>query len=260
MGRPLCAGSPAPSGKGRTGLVGLNGSGKSTLLRLISGEVTPSTGTVSTPTDVAYLPQTLPLRGGARVADLLGVGRQVNAVRAIAAGDTAVHHFDAVGEDWDVETRAAMVLADAGLPADALDRSIAELSGGEAVLAAGAALRLRPAPVTLLDEPTNNLDRDARARLAEQIAGWHGALVVVSHDTALLELMDQTAELQAHRLCMVAGPYSAYRAHVEAEQAAAQQAERAAEQVLRREQRQRVQAETMLARRARYARTDHENK
>lgn len=59
---------------------------------------------------------------------------------------------------------------------------------------------------------------------------------------------------------MVAGPYSAYRAHLEAEQAVARQDERSAEQALRREQRQRVQAETVLARRARYARTDYENK
>jgi ATPase subunit of ABC transporter with duplicated ATPase domains len=259
-GTSVLSGITGAFGAGRTGLVGLNGSGKSTLLRLIAGELVPTTGTVSTSAEVAYLPQTLPLRVGARVVDLLGVGRQVDAVRAIESGDTAVCHFDAVGEDWDVEARATMVLADAGLPADALDRRVGELSGGEAVLVAVAGLRLRAAPITLLDEPTNNLDRDARARLAEQVAGWRGALLVVSHDTALLELMDGTAELYEGCLSVVAGPYSAYCAHLEAEQAAAEQAERAAEQVLRREQRQRIEAETVLARRTRYAATDHENK
>nr|WP_276611864.1 ATP-binding cassette domain-containing protein [Kineococcus vitellinus] len=241
-------------------MVGLNGSGKSTLLRLAAGELTPSAGTVIVSGDVAHLPQTLPLHVGARVVDLLGVGAQVDAVRAIESGDTAERHFDAVGQEWDVEARAVAALAELGLPADALERSVGQISGGEALLVAVAGLRLRAAPITLLDEPTNNLDRDARTRLAEQVRTWRGALVVVSHDTTLLELMDETAELHRARLSTVEGPYSAYRAHVEAEQSAAQQDERTAQQALRRERRQRVVAETVLARRARYARTDHENK
>lgn len=259
-GTPALAGLTSSFGSGRTGLVGLNGSGKSTLLRLVTRELVPTTGTITTSGDVGYLPQNLTLQVGARVADLLGVGRQLDAVRAIESGDTDLRHFDAVGDDWDVEARTAEVLADAGVPPDALHRTVGELSGGESVLVAVAGLRLRAASITLLDEPTNNLDRDARARLAEQVTRWRGALVVVSHDAGLLELMEETAELHDNQLTVVAGPYSTYRTHVEAEQAAAQQAERAAEQVLRREQRQRVEAETVLARRLRYASTDHENK
>lgn len=60
-------------GAGRTGLVGLNGSGKSTLLRLVAGELTLSTGSITTSAQVAHLPQTLNLQAGAGVADLLGV-------------------------------------------------------------------------------------------------------------------------------------------------------------------------------------------
>jgi ATPase subunit of ABC transporter with duplicated ATPase domains len=259
-GTPALSGVTGTLGAGRTGLVGANGSGKSTLLRLVAGRLAPTTGSISTSGPVAHLPQTLTLQVGDRVADLLGVGRQLDALRAIESGDADARHFDAVGEDWDVEARAAAVLAGAGLPAGALDRRVGELSGGEAVLVAVAGLRLRGAPITLLDEPTNNLDRGARARLTDLVAGWRGALVVVSHDTALLEHMDETAELHDGQLSVVCGPYSTYRDHVAAEQAAAQQAERAAEQLLRRQQRQRVEAETVLARRARYARTDHENK
>jgi ATPase subunit of ABC transporter with duplicated ATPase domains len=92
------------------------------------------------------------------------------------------------------------------------------------------------------------------------VASWRGTLVVVSHDTALLELMDNTAELHEGCLHVVAGPYSVYRETVRAGQAAAQRAERAARQALSRERRQRIAAETVLGRRLRYARTDHENK
>ncbi len=241
-------------GAGRTGLVGANGAGKSTLLRLIAGELRPTSGTVTTVGEVAALPQTLTLRTGAGVAELLGVAPQLAAVRAIESGDVDARHFDALGDAWDVEARAAAVLAELGLPADALDRRVAEVSGGEAMLVAIAGLRLRRAPITLLDEPTNNLDRAARARVAELVRSWSGALVVVSHDVALLELMDDTAELYRSALTTFGGPYSVWRAALEREQAAAAQAVRAAEQVLRTEKRQRIASQAKLQHRERTAR------
>src|SRR3954452_23955571 len=123
-------------GAARTGLVGLNGSGKSTLLRLIAGELRPSTGRIATSETVAHIPQTLTLGVDGTVADLLGVGGQVLALRAIEAGDASAHHFDVLGDRWDVETRAAEALRDAGCPSVALDRRVGQLSGGEALLIA----------------------------------------------------------------------------------------------------------------------------
>jgi ATPase subunit of ABC transporter with duplicated ATPase domains len=259
-GTVALAGITAAFGAGRTGLTGLNGSGKSTLLRLIAGELIPTTGRISTYAPVSYLPQTLPLAVDATVGELLGVDAKVTALRAIEAGHATARHFDVLGEDWGVETRAAEALAAVGLDGVALDRRVGQLSGGEAVLAAIAGLRLRAAPIVLFDEPTNNLDRDGRARLAEMARTWQGALVVVSHDTALLELMDDTAELHDAQLTLFGGPYSPWLQHLEEEQAAAARAVRAAEQAVRTERRQRVEAETKLARRSRYARTDYLNK
>src|SRR5690606_38544547 len=89
---------------------------------------------------------------------------------------------------------------------------------------------------------------------------WRGALVVVSHDVTLLDLMDETAELYDNELTVFGGPYSAWRSWLETEQAAAAQAERDAAKALRKEKRQRIEAETKLARRQRYARTEYENK
>jgi len=235
---------------GRTGLVGRNGSGKSTLLRLIAGSLTPTGGHVTAASDIALLPQQLTLGTDRPVAELLGVADVLTAVRAIESGDVDPRHFDTIGDDWDIEARTTAALAEAGLPDDALGRTVGELSGGEAVLAAVAGVRLRNAPITLLDEPTNNLDRDARARLYELVRAWRGTLVVVSHDTALLELMDDTAELYDNTLSVFGGPYSQWRAWLETEQDAARQAERAATQSLAREKRQRIEAETKLAHRA----------
>ncbi|MGV0747286.1 ABC-F family ATP-binding cassette domain-containing protein [Mycolicibacter heraklionensis] len=247
-------------GIGRTGLVGANGAGKSTLLRLIARQLRPTTGHITTAGQVAYLPQLLTLDTDASIAELLGVADRLAALRAIEGGDAAEAHFEVVGDDWDIEARADAALRDIGFSSGDLDRRVAELSGGEVMLVALTGLRLAAAPITLLDEPTNNLDRAARTGLARLVDTWPGALIVASHDTALLEQMDCTAELYDGRLTTFGGPYSGWRAHLEAEQAAARTAARTAEQVVKVEKRQRVEAETKLARRNRGAQVAQQNK
>lgn len=250
----------------RTGLVGRNGSGKSTLLKLAAGLLAPSSGRILTddgeveaasrparlPVNdrIALLPQTLTLDTGMRVSELLGVDRALDAVRAIAGGDVSPQRFDEVGDDWDVEARAEAALAEAGLAPGMLDRTVGALSGGEAMLAALTGIRLAEAPVTLLDEPTNNLDREARHRVHEMVRSWRGALVVVSHDLELLELMDETAELHEHVFTTFGGPYSAWREALEAEQENAAQAVADAKKVIAKEKRQRIELETKIARRS----------
>lgn len=246
-------------GRGRTGLVGLNGAGKSTLLRVVAGLLKPASGTVTVSGTPGYLPQHLTLDVSATVADLLGVRPALDALRAIEAGSTDPGDFDAVGDDWDIEERAAALLGATGLPTG-LDRPVGTLSGGEAVLAAITGVRLRGPGVALLDEPTNNLDGDSRERLYELVRGWRGALVVVSHDLTLLDLMDDTTELRAGSLTTFGGPYSAYREWLGAQQEAAQQALRTAEQTLKREKRQRIEMEERIAHSERQARKDRANR
>ncbi|MDR7233873.1 ATP-binding cassette domain-containing protein [Agrococcus sp. BE272] len=248
-GTPVLDGVSGALGHGRTGLVGMNGAGKSTLLRLIAGSLAPAAGDIVVHGTVAALPQQLAL-GAGTVADALGIAGVLDAIAAIESGDVAPHRFDEVGDRWGVEAEALAELAALGLAGDAdlLRRPIATLSGGEAVLVGLAAIRLQRADIALLDEPTNNLDADARARLHDAVGAWRGSLVVVSHDVALLERVDRIAELHApgpgagSSLRTFDGPHSAYRAALEAEQAAAAQDVRDAEQLLRRERRERIDA------------------
>ena len=250
-GTPALTGINGAFSEGRTGLVGRNGSGKSTLLKLISGDLTPTSGRIEVHGEVAYLPQTLTLSHGTTVAELLGIHAVLDAIAQIEAGNVEQELFDIIGDDWDIEARADEELHHIGFSAADLNRSVAELSGGEAMLIAITGLRVRRAPITLLDEPTNNLDRETRRTLAGFIDRWQGTLIVVSHDLELLEHMDHTAELFAGTLTTFGGPYSEWRAYQEQEQEAAVQAARTAQQALKVEKRQRVEAETKLARRER---------
>ena len=241
---------------GRTGLIGSNGSGKSTLLRLIAGRLRPTSGTVGSTGDVGLLPQNLVLDKQRTVSDLLGIDGVRDAIRRIETGTFGEHELTGllseVGDDWDVEDRAVAALHRLGLSmANPLSRSVGTLSGGEVVLAGLARLLLRPSPVTLLDEPTNNLDRRARGLLYDAIADWPGVLLVVSHDRELLELMDRITELRNGEIRMYGGNFTAYTDQIAAEQAAAERAVRTAEGVVRTEKRQLAETRVKLDRRVR---------
>jgi ATPase subunit of ABC transporter with duplicated ATPase domains len=239
-------------GPGTTGLVGANGSGKSTLLKLITGELTPTDGTVRIAGEVGHLPQNVTLDTALRVDEALGIAATRAALKAIEAGDVDEEHFDTIGDDWDVEERARATLGELGLGHIGLDRTIGEVSGGESVLLRLAALLLRRPDVLLLDEPTNNLDLYARQRLYAAVEAWSGVMVVVSHDRELLDLVDQIADLRSGEVTWYGGNFSAYEEALAGEQEAAERMVRAAESDLRKQKRELVDAQVKLAKRKRY--------
>jgi ATPase subunit of ABC transporter with duplicated ATPase domains len=239
-------------GPGRTGLIGRNGSGKSTLLRLIAGDLRPARGSVSVSGELGYVPQNVTLAPGARVEDVLGIKTIRTALNAIEAGDASPENFALIGGDWDVEERGRATLSRLGLGHVPLERPITELSGGESVLLSLAAQILRRPGVLLLDEPTNNLDLEARRRLYDAVGAWKGALVMVSHDRELLDLVDQVGELRAGEVRWYGGNLTGYEQAVAVEQEAAEREVRAAGSDVRRQQRELVETRTKIDRRARY--------
>jgi ATPase subunit of ABC transporter with duplicated ATPase domains len=253
-GQPVLSGVSAAFGPGRTGLIGVNGSGKSTLLRLIAGELRPASGAVRVGGEVGYLPQTITLGTHRTVAGLLGISAVRAAIDAIERGDVTQAAFDAVGDDWDVSERARAWLDRLGLAHLGLDQEVSQLSGGETILVALAALFLRRPEVILLDEPTNNLDLDARRRLYDAVDAWTGVMVIVSHDRELLERVDRIVDLSDGEARVYGGNLEAYEEIVAAEQAAAERGVVAASAEVRRERRDLIEAQVKQARRDRQGR------
>ncbi|WP_269938377.1 ABC-F family ATP-binding cassette domain-containing protein [Arthrobacter sp. HY1533] len=268
-GTPVFTGLTAVFAAGRTGLVGPNGTGKTALLRLIAGELVPEAGTVATSSNVNYLPQKLTLNTEQTVTGLLGLEAKRRALADVLGGreENMAENLETIGEDWDLEERAVALLSGYGLPAagpEFLDRTVGTLSGGESMITALAGLELAARPITLLDEPTNNLDRTARERLYQAVDRWRGTLIVATHDRALLERVDAIAELRPVRsrawdgerveLIRHGGNWDVFQAQIAAERETAERAVRDAGARLATEKRQRIEAETKIARRARQGR------
>ena len=237
-------------GAQRTGLVAPNGAGKSTLMRLLAGQLAPASGRVEIPGTLAYLPQHLTLSGTLRLAEVLEVADRLDALAAIAGGQTDPALFDAVGDDWDLEERTRATLGRLGLEHITLDRRLESLSGGEVMAVGLAAQWLKRPDVLLLDEPSNHLDHDARQRLYRLVDDWDGCLVVASHDRALLDRMDQIAELDRNALRVYGGGFGFYEEATRIEAEAAEQEVRGLRHAVKREQRERQQTRERTERRA----------
>ena len=259
-GRPVLQDFDLVVGAGRTGLVGVNGSGKSTLLRLLAGELRPDTGTVKATGVLGHLPQDVALDASLPVDRALGVAEVRAALHAVERGEATEENLARVGDDWDVEERCRAVLDRLGLTAVGLDRRVGELSGGESVLLGLAGQLLRRPDLLLLDEPTNSLDREARQHLYDVVAGWKGALLVVSHDRELLELVDRIADLRDGAVRWYGGNFSSYTAALELEQEAAERAVSSAEGEVRRRQRELTATEVTLGHRKRYGQKMNDTK
>jgi ATPase subunit of ABC transporter with duplicated ATPase domains len=208
-------------GRERVGLVGRNGVGKTSLLRVILGEIAPARGTVQVGGRVAALRQTLAPPEGSTLADLIGVAGPLAVLDRIEAGTPRGEDLDQA--DWLLPQRARAALARVGLGRLALDRPGRSLSGGQITRAALAGVLLAEPDLILLDEPTNNLDREARGAVAELLDGWEGAALVVSHDRELLAHMDAILELSSLGARVYGGGWDLYEERRAAEALAAAQ-------------------------------------
>ena len=158
----------------RVALKGPNGCGKSTLLKTILGEIAPRSGTCKVSVSCAYLDQHL---------------SQLDLSQSVM---THLNLSHTPLEEGVLRTR----LAQLQLGADKVTLPLAELSGGERLKAALACVlwRAEATQLLLLDEPTNHLDLASVQAIEAALAGFPGALLVVSHDEAFLRGLTLTHE------------------------------------------------------------------
>lgn len=255
-GRKLLHDLTLSFGRERTGLIGPNGSGKTTLVRLLSGELEPSAGTVFRTGAVAVLPQDYRPPPEAPLATVLRIQERLSALRRLEAGQGTAEDVELIGDDWDLPQRALAVLARFGLAHLPLERPVGAISGGEATRVALAGLALGRPDFLLLDEPTNHLDIASREALYEFVSGWTGGLLCVSHDRSLLRRMDRIVELSGTGVRVYGGNYDDYRAHRDAEDAAAARELESARAALRGAERKAREVRERQARREAQGRRD----
>lgn len=168
-----------------TGLVGPNGIGKTCLAKLIAGIYSPSGGAVKTNSPVTYLPQ-----------------REVPPPESV---------HDYLGPDYTWPALGERLISEINR-----DSLCTTLSGGQW-------MRVRLAKTLndqflVLDEPTNDLDRDGREMLMQFLKKRSGGILLISHDREALALCDEIYELSNKGLNKFGGNFSDYSKAKAAEQ------------------------------------------
>lgn len=203
------------------GLVGANGSGKSTLLELLAGKRDPARGVITRSGMIVLVGQYFP-GSEATLAQVSGVSAQLKALERVERGEGTETDFGMLEGWWDLPERIEKEFTRLGIGHLSLNQQVSSVSGGELtrVRLAGA-LTIDP-DFLLLDEPTNHLDLHARRFVYDLVASWRRGLIVVSHDRALLDLVESIAELDAHGLRMYGGNFDFFTERREVERQAAE--------------------------------------
>jgi len=153
----------------RIGLLGANGNGKSTLVKLLADKLKIMDGKLrkSSKLKVAYFAQ--------------------HQTDELILKSTPYAHMEKL-MPMAVEAKIRAHLGRFGFPGDKADTKVENLSGGEKARLLFALMSREDPHVMLLDEPTNHLDVDAREALIQALNAYEGAVILVSHDSHLLEL------------------------------------------------------------------------
>ena len=215
----------------KVGLIGANGAGKSTLLRLIVGQYTPTSGTISMAKDlkIGYLNQDLLSYHSEK--SILHVAMEAferqnqlhteieNLLKKLETdySDDILNklsdkqmEFEAL-DGYNIEFRAHEILAGLGFSQEEQKRPLATFSGGWRMRVMLARILLQAPDILLLDEPTNHMDLPSIKWLENYLQAFEGAIIIVSHDRYFLDrIIKKTVESRKGKLTLYAGNYSFY--------------------------------------------------
>ncbi len=193
----------------RIALIGANGNGKSTLVKLLCDKLKPETGTlVKAPKiEVGYFAQ-----------------HQTDELRM---DETPFDHVARM-LDENRETNLRGHLGRFGFSGDRAETKVESLSGGEKARLLFALMSCGKPNILLLDEPTNHLDVDAREALVHALNTFEGAVILVSHDAHLIELVADRLWLVENGTCQpYDGTLDEYAVELRSKRRVARQSEKA---------------------------------
>lgn len=208
------------------GIIGANGAGKSTLMRILSGQLSPTHGSVTQgPGErMSVLEQDHFKFDDCTVMDTVLQGHTVlwNIMKEKDAIYAKEDFTDADGiraseleekfaelEGWNAEADAAALLSGLGIKEDKHYMLMKDLSGNEKVRVLLAKALFGNPDNLLLDEPTNDLDLDTVAWLENYLSNFENTVLVVSHDRHFLDAVStHTLDIDYNKVSLFAGNYS----------------------------------------------------
>jgi len=215
----------------KIGLIGANGTGKTTLLKIIVGDYSPTSGSISMAKDIAigYLNQDLLSYSSEK--NILHVAMEAferqnqlhdeieNLLHKLETDysedllhklSDKQHEFELL-DGYNIEYKAHEILAGLGFTEADTHRKLSEFSGGWRMRVMLAKILLQAPDILLLDEPTNHLDLPSIQWLEDYLKAFEGAVVIVSHDRWFLDrVINRTVEVRKGKLTVYAGNYSFY--------------------------------------------------
>ena len=215
----------------KTALIGNNGAGKTTLLRIIMGELSADSGTVSTAKDsrIGYLAQYRDAEGDRTIyeevlhtrQDLLDMEEKLRSMEhgmKEASGaelEALMNSYDRLSRQYELENGFAYksnvvgVLKGLGFDESDFDRHIGTLSGGQKTRVGLGKLLLSEPDLLLLDEPTNHLDMGSIEWLETYLTNYRGAVLIVTHDRYFLDkVVTKVIEIENGKLMQFSGSYT----------------------------------------------------
>lgn len=217
--------------KDKIGLIGLNGRGKSTLLKLINGDYTPDSGTISKSNDctIGFLNQDLLSYQTEDAIVTVAMEAFKDAVDTQREIEKTLHKLEAEYSDtlvdkltrlqekfehldgYSMQAKAEEVLEGIGFSTADLHRPLKEFSGGWRMRVMLAKLLLEKPSLLMLDEPTNHLDLPSIEWVENYLRNYEGAVIVVSHDRTFIDnVATKTVDVTQQQLVTYEGNYSFY--------------------------------------------------
>ncbi|MFC0321608.1 MULTISPECIES: ABC-F family ATP-binding cassette domain-containing protein [Olivibacter] len=208
------------------GIIGANGAGKSTFLKIITGDVDPTTGSVSiTPGErMAVLSQNHYAFDEFSVIETVMMGhkelynimKEKDAIYAKedftdADGERAgeLENLFAEMDGWSAENNAATLLSNLGISEDLHYKLVKDLDGNQKVRVLLAQALFGNPDILVLDEPTNDLDIDTIAWLENFLADYQGLVLVVSHDRHFLDAVcTHIVDIDFSKMTIYTGNYT----------------------------------------------------